>query len=213
MRVGVVGAGKLGTVLARRAVTAGHEVFVAGRPGASQTALILEVMVPGATALPVAQWSDIDVVVLAVPLSVALGIDLPVPAGTVVVDATNYWSTVDGDLPALVGRTSSEVVAERHPALRWARSLNHLGYHDLEEGHASTADVPSPAIAIASDDPTAREVTARLVSSLGFEPVLIGPLRRGAVLDAGGPVFGAVMDASEMRAAIAAADAGPSGRP
>lgn len=202
MKVGIVGAGKFGTALGRRAVAAGHEVLVAGRPGAPGTALVLDVMVPGALATPVSEWTGVDVAVLAVPLSVALRIDLPMPAGTVVVDATNHWPPVDGDLPELAGRNSTQAVAERHPTLRWAKSLNHMGYHDLEEDRVGTSRVPTPAIGIASDDSTATATAADLIASLGFEPVLVGPLSAGALLEAGGPLFGTVMDAHQMRVVL-----------
>lgn len=200
MRVGIIGAGKLGTVLARLAVTAGHEVLVAGRPGSHTTPLVLEVMALGAQARPVEDWPAVDVAVLAVPLPTALRMDLPLPAGTVAIDATNHWPTADGDLPELDGRSSSELVAERHPSLRWAKSLNHLGYHDLDP---ATRDVHGTAIAIASDDEHAADTTARYLRTLGLHPVRIGPLPAGRALESTGPVFGAPMSAEDLRHALA----------
>lgn len=205
MRIGVIGAGKLGTVLARRAVGAGHEVVIAGRPGARQTALMVEVMAPGATPLPVEDWPPVDIAILAVPLNVALRFDLPLPAGTAIVDATNHWPPVDGDLPELHGRSSSEAVAERHAHLRWVKSLNHLGYHDYE---ADPAETPfPPAIGVASDDPAAASAAAELIDSLGFDPVRVGSLSRGRLLETGGPVFSGPLHAERLRAIAAAADA------
>ena len=98
MNVGIVGAGKLGSALARRSLNAGHEVLVATRPGSVQSTLVVEVMAPGAVAAPVHRWGWVDLAVLAVPFHIALTIDLPLPERTVVIDPTNHWEPVDGPL-------------------------------------------------------------------------------------------------------------------
>ncbi len=187
MNVGIIGIGKLGSVLGRRAVAAGHRVIVAGRPGAAMTELVAAVMVPGAELAPVSEWPPVDVAVLAVPLSIAVGMDLPLPDGTVVIDATNHWTPVDGD-PVADGIPSSVRVANAHPRLRWVKALNHLGYHDLED----LPEEPDPPIAagIAADDADAAAVAAAFVASLGLDPVPAGTLADSRMLEEGGPVFG-----------------------
>jgi predicted dinucleotide-binding enzyme len=194
VRIGIAGAGKLGTTLARRAVAAGHDVLVAGRPGAPHTALVVEVMVPGATAADLATWGEVDLAVLAVPFSTALTIDLPLPAGTIVIDPANHWEPVDGDLPDLGPLTTSEAIGRRHPTLRWVKSLNQLGYHDLE----GETGVTRPAMGIATDHDDAAAVVAAFVESLGLTPVIVGPLRAGSLLEPGGQVFGSPMTGEEF---------------
>ena len=44
---------------------------------------------------------------------------------------------------------------------------------------------------------------ARLVDDLGFDPVIAGPLAAGVMLEPGGEVFGADVDAAELRAMLA----------
>lgn len=185
MKVGVIGAGKLGTAVARRAVSAGHHVFVAGRPGAVGTDLVIEVMAPGATALPLAQWPAVDEAILCVPFSIALGIDLPLPSGTIVIDPTNHWEPVDGPLPDLNGLTTSEALAAQHADLIWVKSLNQIGYHDLE-------DIPSEpqAIALASDSEEAAQTVSDFLATIGLAPTIVGRLSDGVQLEPGGVRFG-----------------------
>ncbi|PZR52298.1 NADP oxidoreductase [Xylanimonas oleitrophica] len=211
MRIALFGAGKIGTVLARRAVDAGHEVRVVGSPRQDPLTLGLIVgsMVPGATAVgsdagaDVAAWAD--VVLLAVPLSRSA--DLPYAAfeGRVVVDLMNHWEPVDGPIESVLPAAdhaagTSAHVAGRSPGARWVRTLNHLGYHDVEEAARPAGAPDRLAVGVASDDAGARTVAAELVDSLGFDPVELGPLAAGRLLDAGGPVFGTLLTAAGLRA-------------
>lgn len=204
MNVGIIGIGKLGSALGRRAVAAGHRVILAGRPGAAMTGLVAEVMVPGAEVAPVPEWPPVDVAVLAVPLSVAVVMDLPLPDGTVVIDATNHWTPVDGE-PAAGGTPSSVRVANAHPRLRWVKALNHLGYHDLED----LPGEPHPPIAagIAADDDDAAAVAAAFVASLGLDPVPAGTLAGSRMLEEGGPVFGSPMTRAQWERNVSASAA------
>lgn len=199
MNVGIVGIGKLGSVLGRRAVAAGHRVVLAGRPGAEMTDLVAAVMVPGAEVAPVPDWPGVDVAVLAVPLSVAVGMDLPLPDGTVVIDATNHWTAVDGE-PTAHGTPTSVRVAAAHPRLRWVKALNHLGYHDLED----LPEQAEPAIAagIAADDADAAATAAAFIASLGLGPVLVGGLADSGILEEGGPVFGMPLTRAQWQRAV-----------
>jgi 8-hydroxy-5-deazaflavin:NADPH oxidoreductase len=208
--IGIYGAGKAGTALARLTVAAGHRTLVTGSPRGSGLELLLELMVPGAEAADAHTLArHADVVVLLAPFSRRAELPLEDLDGKIVVDAMNYWPPVDGTDPDVEadGRGTTEILAQRNPRARWVKSFSHLGYHDLEDDPRPAGAPDRRAIAVVSDDPQAAAVIADLVDRLGFDPVTAGPLTRGRLLQPGGELFGVRLTAEPMGQALAATDA------
>lgn len=213
--IGILGAGKVGTVLARLAVAAGYRVRIAGSGDPSRIALIVSVLAPGAEPVTAAEAiAGSDAVVLALPLGRLHTVPSEALAGRLVIDATNYWWEVDGDRPDLVDpRTStSELVQEALPGAVVVKAFNHMGYHDLDAGARPAGDPDRRAIAVSADDPAAAAEVAAIVDALGFDPVVAGSLHDSIRLQPFADAFGANLPADALTAMLDGFDESERGR-
>jgi len=200
-RLGIVGAGKMGTTVARAAMSVGYDVALSGSGQPDRIALIVDVLAPGARAVTTDEVAGAaGLIVLAVPMHRFRELPRDLFAGRIVVDAMNYWEDIDGVDEELATAPSgtSVVVQQRFPSARVVKSLNQLGYYDFEESRRPPGVPGRIAMAAAGDDRAAVAAVLQLVDRLGFDAVDAGRLEAGLALQPDGPVFGVRHAAGEL---------------
>ena len=206
-RIGVIGAGHVGPVIARLALDAGYEVAIAGSGSPDKIALMTQIVIPGAEP----RWAadalqGADLVVLAIPLRNLANLDPELVAGKLVIDAMNYWPATDGVEEIFEDRriTSSVIVQRRLPQSTVVKSLNHIGYQDLEDARRPAGSPERRTIGVAGDDPLAVRDVEDMIERFGFDTARLDSLSAGRLLEPGGPVFGALFSRFEFEQALSA---------
>ncbi|HWB47030.1 MAG TPA: NAD(P)-binding domain-containing protein [Hyphomicrobiaceae bacterium] len=201
LKIGVVGAGRLGGAVGGRWVKAGHEVFFSSRHPDALKGLI-DSLGPRAHAGTVAEAISFgDVILIAVPYAALpqIGRDnASALAGKIVLDACNPIASRDGEIAKEamangIGATSMKYL----PGTRLVRAFNPVGYHNFE-GEPSAAAGEKLGMPIAGDDKDAVAVASQLARDAGVEPVVV-PLVKASAFAPGTPLFGKAVPASELR--------------
>jgi 8-hydroxy-5-deazaflavin:NADPH oxidoreductase len=204
-RLGIVGAGRVGTTIARAAVAAGYDVAISGSGAADRIALIVDVLAPGARPLSTDEVvRSADLIVLAVPMHRFRELPRDLFAGKILIDAMNYWEEIDGVDPELAGAPNgtSVIVERQFPSARVVKSLNHITYYKFDEGRRPHGAPGRIGMAAAGDDRAAVAAVMQLIDRLGFDAVDAGPLEAGLALEPNGPVFGVSYRADELSALL-----------
>jgi len=203
-RIAVLGAGHTGPVIARVAVDAGYQVSIAASGDPERIELIAQVLAPGAEP----RWAadaveDADIVVLAIPLHKFAAFDPALVADKLVVDTMNYWPPIDGVQEMFEDREygSSEIVQHWLARSTIVKTLNHIGYHELEVDRRPVGSPERRALGVAGDNLGAVDVVATVIELIGYDTVRLDSLRAGRLLEPGGPVFGVSLRRTELEQA------------
>jgi predicted dinucleotide-binding enzyme len=201
MKIGVIGAGRIGGGIARQLAGAGHEVLVAGREPERLAPLASEI--GGRTGTPADAVAFGDVVVVSVPsgafdetLASIGSLD-----GKIVIDTTNSFGTqIDG--------TQAARNAAKMPGARYTKSFNTL----TAEFQAETSGRDPRVVQwLCGDDADAKRVVASLIEDAGFVPVDVGGTADAAVMESPrrpGAVYGEEYRAEDAQAVVDAVHAG-----
>jgi predicted dinucleotide-binding enzyme len=183
--VGIIGAGRIGQVMAQVARRAGREVVIANRRGPHSLTSVVEALGEGVSAGTVEDAAAADIVVLAVMWpDVPQAVQAPEWEGRILIDPTNDFDPSD-----LNGRTSSEVVADLVAPARVVKAANTLGAPVLgSDPHQAGGQ---RVIFVSGDDAEAKSEVITLFEGAGFVVVDLGGLREGGRMQqAGAPLAG-----------------------
>jgi len=206
--IGIIGAGNIGSQLARLAVQHGHQVVIANSRGPETlTELVAELGDDARAATRDEAAAAGEIVVVTTPLAAIETIPVEPLVGKVVIDTNNYYPQRDGHIPALDDETTTtaELLQDHLPGARVVKAFNHIGAADLT-GHATPAGTHDRrALVVAGDDDAAKAVVADLIDEFGFDVVDAGPLAEGWRIQRDTPGYVARFTADELRGKLAEA--------
>jgi predicted dinucleotide-binding enzyme len=206
--IGLIGAGHIGSQLARLAVANGYDVVVSNSRGPDTLSALVAELGPrarAATAADAARAADIAVVT--VPLKNYRQVPVEPLAGKIVIDTNNYYPQRDGHIPELDSEstTTSELLQAHLPTSKVVKAFNHIYASQLTtDGRPSVAG-DRRALVIAGDDAGAKAEVTRLLDRFGFDAVDAGPLKEGWRIQRDTPGYGPRRNADELRRDLAAA--------
>jgi predicted dinucleotide-binding enzyme len=177
MKIGIVGAGNIGSALARLFLAAGHEVTISNSRGPDSLAeLATETGARAATIEDAVRGHD--VVVVSVPTSLPRELFASAPADVVIIDTTNYYPQQrDGRLDGIeAGDTESEWV-QQHLGRPVIKAFNTIEATHLQPGAKPAGSVDRIALAVAGDDVLAKSKAMALIDGIGFDAVDAGTIK------------------------------------
>jgi predicted dinucleotide-binding enzyme len=208
MTIGFIGAGHIGSAVARAAVAAGHSVVMSNSRGPETLADLVAELGPSArAATPAEAGAAGDIVVVTIPLK-HIG-DVPVAplAGKVVIDTNNYYPERDGQIAALDDETTTtaELLQQHLPTSKVVKAFNHIMASQITTDGTPRDSMNRRALVIAGDDAAAKATVTTLLDEFGFDTVDAGPLAEGWRIQRGTPGYGPRRTAEQLRADLAAA--------
>jgi 8-hydroxy-5-deazaflavin:NADPH oxidoreductase len=209
LKIGIIGAGQIGSVLTRHFTRLGHDVVVANSRGPETLAdLARETGAKPTQASEVPRGRDLVVVTIPEGKIPDLPRDLfkNGPQNMIVVDTGNYYPRHrDGKIEGIEnGLLESRWVEQhlRHPVIK---VFNNINYEHLLNRGKPAGTLGRIALPISGDDPKAKQVVMELVNSVGFDPVDAGGLDESWRQQPGTPVYDQDFDAEGVRRALSEA--------
>jgi 8-hydroxy-5-deazaflavin:NADPH oxidoreductase len=210
MRIGIIGAGSMGAILARNLRKLGHQVSIANSKGPeSLSALAIEV---GAKPVSVADAATAgEIVILAIPtksvVELPQGLFANVPRSVIIIDIGNYHPELrDGRIDVIDrGVPDSRWVAQQigRPVIK---AFNNIYAKSLLEKGVPKGTKGRIALSVAGDSLDAKTEVLRLVDDLGFDPVDGGDLDDSWRQQPGTPAYCQDLEATALRHALAETD-------
>ena len=206
MRIGILGAGMIGSTVAKLCVRAGHEIMLANLRGPqSLEPVIQELESTNARAgTPQSTAAFGDLVILAIPWRNRDGWPRDEwVAGKIVIDAMNPY----GEEGEVLHRNSSEEVRRALPSARLVKAFNTMYFKQLASlGNANANLEDRYALFVAGDDAEAKAEVARLIDGIGFGAVDTGSLAEGGLLQMpGSPLYNRPMTVAAAKALVRSA--------
>jgi predicted dinucleotide-binding enzyme len=209
--IGIIGSGHVGSNLAKAAIAHGYDVVLSNSQGPDSLAGLVSELGPRASAATAAEAGAAgDFAIVAIPLATIDQVPVEPLAGKVVIATVNYFPQRLGHVPEIDdGTTTAPGLLQAHlPTSKVVRAFSMIDAGDMSgDGHPE-GDPKRRALALAGDDPAAKQLVAGLYNEFGFDALDIGGLGESWRIDAGQPAFVVRQNLAELKANVAKAKRG-----
>jgi predicted dinucleotide-binding enzyme len=206
--LGLIGAGRIGSQLARLAAANGYSVVISNSRAPDTLAELVKELGPKARATtPVDAAKTGDIIVVTVPLKNYRSVPVEPLAGKIVIDTNNYYPKRDGHIPELDNEstTTAELLQAWLPTSKVVKAFNHIYAAELTT-HGQAAGTPNRrALVIAGNDAEAKATVSKLIDTFGFDTVDAGPLKEGWRIQRDTPGYGPRRNAEDLKRDLVAA--------
>ena len=206
--LGIIGAGNIGSNVAKAALAHGYDVVISNSRGPETLRDLVAELGAGARAGTAEDAArDGDLVVVAVPLKNYRSVPADAVGDKVVIDANNYYPQRDGQIPELddESTTNSELLQAHLPDAKVVKAFNQIMAVQIVTDGRNAGSPNRRALAIAGDDAAAKATVSALLDDFGFDVVDAGPLAEGWRYQRDEPAYVTRQNAEELRANLAAA--------
>jgi predicted dinucleotide-binding enzyme len=206
--IGLIGAGHIGSQVARLSVANGYDVVISNSRGPETLADLVKELGPRARAVTAKEAAQLgDIVVVTVPLKAYKAIPVEPLIGKVVLDTNNYYPERDGRIPELDREevTTSELLQRHLPKSKVVKAFNHIYAAELTTHGQPAGSSNRRALVIAGDDAQAKATVTKLQDQFGFDTVDVGPLKDSWRIQRDTPGYGPRRNAQELERDLAAA--------
>ncbi|WP_238006456.1 NAD(P)-binding domain-containing protein [Dactylosporangium sp. AC04546] len=205
---GIIGAGHIGSAVARAVIALGHDVVIANSRGPETLSALVEDLGPAARAASAAEAGVAgDVVVVTVPFGRYREVPIEPLAGKIVLDTNNYYWERDGRFPELDrGEATTSGLLQAHlTGAKVVKAFNHITAADINADGSPAGTPGRRALAVSSDSPEAVAFVVDLYDKIGFDAVDVSPLSESWRVERDRPAYVIRQDKAELEANLAKA--------
>ncbi|GAA3455003.1 NADPH-dependent F420 reductase [Dactylosporangium matsuzakiense] len=205
---GIIGAGNIGSQVARAVIALGHDVVIANSRGPETLADLVAELGPSARAATAEEAATAgDVVVVTVPFGKYRDVPVAPLAGKIVLDTNNYYWERDGRFPELEDGTATTAgLLQAHlPESKVVKAFNHIAAADITTEGTPSGTPGRRALAVSSDYPEAAAFATDLYDRIGFDTVDVSPLSESWRVERDRPAYVAKQNKAELEANLAKA--------
>ncbi|MDN5683730.1 NADPH-dependent F420 reductase [Corynebacterium glyciniphilum] len=190
-KIGFIGAGHIGSTLARLAINAGYEVLLSNRRGPASLSRLVTELGPAASAVTPPEAARADLVVVTVPLHAIDQLPEAELDGKTVIDTNNYYPDRDGRIPELDSgeSTTSEMLQRRLAGSRIVKAFSNVVYLHLGQLPRPANDPQRSTLPMAGDDAEAKALVTEFADDVGFDVLDVGGLHEGWRFENGRPAY------------------------